>query len=75
MTGPDPAEFRWRTSSHSGNHGGACVQVGIRTAAARTPAEVAVRDTKNPAGGLLLFAWPTWSRFISMITMPVTTGG
>lgn len=68
MTGPDPAEFRWRTSTHSGNHGGACVQVGVR-AVTRAPAEIAVRDTKNPAGGLLLFAWPAWSRFIAMIAV------
>lgn len=45
----------WRTSSYSGgtDHGG-CVAV------ARTADAVAVRDSKQPAGPILLFAEPAW---------------
>lgn len=35
----------WRKSSYSGGEGGSCVEV------ADTPGTVAVRDTKNRAGG------------------------
>lgn len=37
----------WRKSRHSGGNGGECVEV------ARTPGRLALRDSKNPAGGVL----------------------
>jgi hypothetical protein len=47
---------KWRTSSYSGNNGGACIEV----AAAR---DVAVRDSKNPSGPVLAFEPQTWAAF------------
>lgn len=38
----------WRKSSRSGSNGGACVEL------ARTPSVTRVRDSKNPAGPLLV---------------------
>jgi hypothetical protein len=40
----------WRTSSYSGDNGGACVEVGT------TGPAVAVRDSKHPDGPQLAFA-------------------
>jgi hypothetical protein len=39
----------WRKSSHSGDNGGQCVEL------ASLPGIVAVRDSKNPQGGALVF--------------------
>ena len=47
----------WRTSSYSGNNGGACLQ------AAAVPPAVLVRDSKDPHGPVLAFAARTWQRF------------
>ncbi|GGM37060.1 hypothetical protein GCM10011608_22100 [Micromonospora sonchi] len=46
----------WRKSSHSGDEG-ACVEVGV------VPGTVAVRDSKDPGGPLLLFPPAAWSAF------------
>ena len=43
----DLGHAEWRKSSHSG--GGDCVEI------ARVPGLVAVRDSKNPSGGVLIF--------------------
>lgn len=43
------APHRWRTSSYSGANGN-CVEV-----AALPDGRVAVRDSKNPDGGMLIF--------------------
>jgi hypothetical protein len=50
----------WRKSSYSGNNGGNCVEV-----AANLPGVVAIRDSKDPDGGVLVFAMPEWRAFIS----------
>ncbi|MCW2912089.1 MAG: hypothetical protein JWN52_157 [Actinomycetia bacterium] len=47
----------WRKSSHSGDNGGDCVEV------ASLVGTVAVRDSKNPDGGALLFSRETFRRF------------
>jgi uncharacterized protein DUF397 len=49
----------WRKSSYSGNNGGNCVEV-----AANLPGVVAIRDSKDPDGGVLVFATPEWRAFI-----------
>lgn len=52
----------WRTSSHSGNGGGNCVEVG---AAAHV---IAVRDTKQDgAGPVLRFSPAAWRRFAGQV--------
>jgi hypothetical protein len=45
----DLSGARWRKSSHSGDNGGQCVEL------ASLPGIVAVRDSKNPEGGALVF--------------------
>jgi hypothetical protein len=51
----------WRTSSYSGDNGGACVEVGIVGPA------VAVRDSKHPNGPQLAFAPDTWKVFANQL--------
>jgi len=50
-------EIGWRKSSFSG-HEGDCVEVGWQAA------EVAVRDSKNPAGPTLSFPIEHWQGFL-----------
>jgi hypothetical protein len=50
-----PAE--WRKSSHSGGSG-ACIEV------ADLPEAIAVRDSKDPTGPMLIFARTEWAAFI-----------
>ena len=47
----------WRKSSRSQGSGDACVEV------AGLAAVVAVRDSKNPSGGVLAFDRSTWTVF------------
>ncbi|MEH1012422.1 DUF397 domain-containing protein [Micromonospora sp. CPCC 206060] len=50
---------RWRKSTRSGNNGGACVEV-----ADNLPGVVGVRDSKDPAGPVLVFAPAAWRAFL-----------
>ncbi|MFF0968598.1 DUF397 domain-containing protein [Streptomyces sp. NPDC003703] len=50
--------IRWRKSSYSGNTGGECVEY------AHLTAHIALRDSKNPAGGHLAVAPEVFSRFV-----------
>ncbi|MDF5758783.1 DUF397 domain-containing protein [Spongiactinospora sp. TRM90649] len=54
-------ELPWRTSSHSSAQGQNCVQV------ASIAAGVAVRDSKNPDGGKLVFTASEWSSFVAAV--------
>lgn len=56
----EPATAMWRKSSHS-NAGNQCVEV------AQIGAGVAVRDSKNPAGGHLTFETAEWKAFLGRI--------
>ena len=63
MTTPqqaDVATLRWRKSSHSGS-GNNCLEF------ASMEAGVAVRDSKNPDGGHLVFGAQDWEAFITGI--------
>lgn len=42
--------LNWRKSSRSSSNGGECVEL------AALPGQVAARDSKNPTGGILVFA-------------------
>lgn len=55
MTTPDLSAALWRKSTYSNGSGGACVEV-----ARNLPALVAVRDSKAPEVGALVFALPAW---------------
>jgi hypothetical protein len=52
----DLTRARWRKSSYSGANG-ACVEVAGR------PEAVAVRDSKDPAGPVLVFTRQAWAAF------------
>lgn len=54
------AAAAWRKSSYSGS-GNACVEV------AGLPGAAAVRDSRNPGGGHLIFAADAWAAFLSDI--------
>ncbi|WP_405695143.1 DUF397 domain-containing protein [Streptomyces sp. NBC_01185] len=49
----------WRKSSYSGNTGGECVEV-----ADGCSASVPVRDSKNPAGPVLVLGADAWQAFV-----------
>jgi hypothetical protein len=52
----------WRKSSYSGGNGGNCVEV-----ARNLPGVVAVRDSKNPDAGTLVFSPAEWKVFLGGI--------
>jgi hypothetical protein len=58
----DQIEPRWYKSSYSGNGGGDCVEV-----ASNLPGVVAIRDSKNPDGHVLIISRNEWARFISRL--------
>jgi hypothetical protein len=51
----------WRKSTRSGTNGGQCVEV------AASLGVVAVRDSKSPDGGALIFAPVAWRAFVTEI--------
>ena len=51
------SDLQWVKSSYSGGSGGNCVEV------ASQPGSVAVRDSKNPAGGHLSVTATNWQAF------------
>jgi hypothetical protein len=53
---------RWHRSSYSGNGGGNCVEV-----ATDMPGVVAVRDSKNPDGPVLMVSRDEWAAFITRV--------
>jgi hypothetical protein len=52
----------WRKSSRSSSSGQNCVEV-----AANLPGIVAVRDSKDPGGPVLVIATVEWHRFLSRL--------
>jgi Domain of unknown function (DUF397) len=55
---------QWRKSSYSGGNGGACVEVAAVAGSKDDPGRVvAVRDSKNPAGAILVFTADEWRAF------------
>ncbi|MFG1879598.1 DUF397 domain-containing protein [Sphaerisporangium sp. NPDC049003] len=52
----------WKKSSRSGDSGGNCVEV-----ASNLPGAVAVRDSKDPTGPVLVFAPGEWSAFLGSV--------
>jgi Domain of unknown function (DUF397). len=53
---------RWLKSSYSGSTGGECVEV-----ADGFPGTVPVRDSKNPAGPVLVLGTDAWQAFVDGI--------
>jgi hypothetical protein len=54
--------LRWRKSSYSGNGGSDCVEV-----ATGRPGIVAVRDSKNPDGPVLVIRSDEWVALIARL--------
>jgi hypothetical protein len=54
----DLTRAQWRKASYSTTNGGACVEV-----ARNLPGAVAVRDSKDPAGGALVVSPAAWGVF------------
>lgn len=54
----DLSAAEWRKSSYSGGNGGQCIEVALNL-----PGIVAVRDSKDPRGTMLVFAAATWRSF------------
>ncbi|WP_353070623.1 DUF397 domain-containing protein [Actinomadura opuntiae] len=52
---------RWRKSSHSDHHGGACVEV------ASVALLVGVRDSRDPDGPRLFFPADEWRTFVRRV--------
>jgi Domain of unknown function (DUF397) len=59
MSAPDLSQAAWRKSSHSGVNG--CVEV------AKVDHMIAVRDSKDRGGPVLLFRPDEWSAFLGGI--------
>jgi Domain of unknown function (DUF397) len=57
----DVTAVAWRTSSYSGDNGGACIEVGT------TGPAIAVRDSKHPNGLQLAFTPDTWKTFTDQL--------
>jgi len=55
----DLTDARWRKSTRSGASGGNCVEV-----ADNLPGAVAVRDSKDPHGPVLVFPPAAWRSFV-----------
>lgn len=58
----NPAALAWRKSSYSDGGEDNCVEVSDGF-----PGVVPVRDSKNPAGGVLLFSAAAWSGFMATV--------
>lgn len=58
----DLSSAMWRKSSRSGDNGGACVEV-----ARNLPGVVAVRDSKDPGGPILIVSKDEWAAFTGRI--------
>ncbi|MCP2165974.1 DUF397 domain-containing protein [Goodfellowiella coeruleoviolacea] len=54
-------ENRWRTSSYSGGGANECVELD------RRPERTAIRDSKNPGAGTLLFPDTAFHAFLSAL--------
>lgn len=58
----DPTRAIWRRSSYSGANGGNCVEV-----APNLPGVVAVRDSKDRTGSVLVFTRDGWQQFTAAV--------
>ncbi len=62
VAGEFPGAALWRKSSYSNGDGGNCVEV-----ADGLPGVVPVRDSKNPAGPVLVFPASAWTTFVGSV--------
>ncbi|MGH3677418.1 MAG: DUF397 domain-containing protein [Mycobacterium sp.] len=62
MATANVGEPRWRKSSYSGNNG-QCVELAILS-----DGMTAIRDSKNPNGGIVLLTGAEWTAFRDTLT-------
>lgn len=67
MDSTDLPNAAWAKSSYSAN-GGNCVEVAVVSSTENTTA-VAVRDSKDPEGAVLLFTPAQWREFTSSMKL------
>ena len=65
MPTADRIRLTWRKSSHS-TQNGSCVEVAA-AGTQGTPTRIAVRDSKNPAGAVLIFSDTDWLAFTTRV--------
>ncbi|GAB3850487.1 hypothetical protein GCM10029963_36780 [Micromonospora andamanensis] len=65
----DMTDARWRTATRSSNNGGNCVEV-----ADNLPGRILVRDSKDRAGGTLVFTPTAWGAFVAQAKHRVRSG-
>jgi Domain of unknown function (DUF397) len=58
----DLSRAQWQTSGRSGSNGGQCVEV-----ARNLPGVVAVRDSKDRGGPVLVFSRAAWAAFLAAV--------
>ncbi|EPD56176.1 DUF397 domain-containing protein [Streptomyces sp. HGB0020] len=58
---PDLTRAQWRRSSYSGSSGGECVEVATLTQG------IAIRDSKNPAHGILTLTPEAWAALVAYV--------
>ena len=63
-----PSSLIWFKSSYSGAGTTECVE------AARLPQATAVRDSKSPAGPVVVFSQSSWSGFLSAVRLQKLDG-
>ncbi|MEU8760608.1 DUF397 domain-containing protein [Streptomyces sp. NPDC048659] len=61
-TRPELTGARWRKSSFSGSTGGECLEVSDSV-----PGVVPVRDSKRPAGPVLMVHAAAWQTFVDAV--------
>ncbi|AOR34455.1 DUF397 domain-containing protein [Streptomyces fodineus] len=59
----DLSNARWRKSTYSNGEGGNCIEV-----ADEVPGLVPVRDSKVPAGDVLVVGADAWGEFVGAVT-------
>lgn len=80
MTKIDPSAARWRKSSHSGQGGQDCIEVGVWRKSSHSSGQggecvevaglapvIAVRDSKNPDRTPLVFSRSEWAAFSAWV--------
>lgn len=64
VTACPPTVVDWRVSTRSGSGSGDCVEVGPIADGSK---RVAVRDSRDPDGSVIVYTWPRWAAFISAL--------
>lgn len=62
MPSPDPNAMTWRKSSYSNGDGGQCVEV-----ADHHSGVILIRDSKTPAGPVLVLNPTAWAGFVGSV--------